>query len=511
MKIRSVLFLLGFVQFAALRAAPPPELPLETFFDEPQASQVQLSPDGRYIALLAPANNRLQIVVVDRQTGTKRRITDMKEENITQVRWANATRLLFRQQFQGQESFGIYAVNVDGSNLRILQQATIKDGDRAVTGDRRQGFGIIDDLPDDPDHILIGAVRGRSGLIDVFRLNINDEKRKQTVENFGKVRGWMADRSGVVRIAISQDEKERRSAIYHRSDESSPWELLAERLSDAPGWSPVAFDGDDRTLIIESDEGRSTAGLFRFDPVTRRITETLVSDPVYDASGANLIYSAKKKKVVGASYDAEKSRTVWFDADFQRLQAALDTALPGAENYITSFTKDETLFTVVSASDRDPGAIYLYDAKANSLTLLARRFPKIEPEQMAKMRPITFAARDGMQLYGYLTLPVGREPKPLPLIVHPHGGPFGPRDSWGFNPEVQFLANRGYAVLQVNFRGSGGYGRAYEEAGYRQWGLKMQDDLTDGVAWAIQQGYADPKRVAIFGASYCYRFIEYEL
>ncbi len=487
-------------------ANPPPEMPLETFFADPQASQVQISPDGRYLALLAPANNRMQIVVVDRKAGKRQRITDMKDESVVSVGWTNSSRLIFRQQVKGQESFGTYAVNADGTNLRVLQQATVRDGERVANADSRRGFSIIDDLPSDPDHVLINVGRGRSGLGDVYLLNINNEKRRIVMSNFGKVRDWVADRNGVVRVAIEQDENEPYASIKYRKDEKSPWTEIARAPFDAPGWRPVAFDGDNRTLIIVSDLDRKTRGLFTYDPEEGRITGTLVDDPVYDVAGGGgdpaLIYSAKKQRVVGVRYDAEKPKTVWFDPELKALQASLDAALPDTLNTITSFTNDESVFIVTAASDRDPGAFYLYDAKANALSLLARRFPEVDPAQMAEMRPFQFTARDGMQLYGYITLPAGREAKKLPMIVNPHGGPYGPRDSWRFNPEIQFLANRGYAVLQVNFRGSGGYGRAYEEAGYREWGLKMQDDLTDGVKWAIEQGYADPARVAIYGASY---------
>ncbi|MBA3848362.1 MAG: hypothetical protein C0502_00005 [Opitutus sp.] len=485
----------------AVHASPPPELPLETFFADPQSSQVQLSPDGRYVALLAPANNRMQLVIVDRKAGKRQRLTDMKEESVVSVRWIKHSRLIFRQQVKGQESFGTYAINADGSNLRVLQQATVREGERVANRDDRRGFSVIDDLPNDPDHILVNVTRGFSGLGDVFRLNINNEKRTLVLQNFGKVRDWVTDNNGVVRIAIEQDENAPDASIKYRPDAKSEWKEIARAPFDAPGWRPVAFDGDNKTLIIISDVDRKTRGLFAYDIEAGRIVRTLVDDPIYDAS-ADLIYSQKRHKVIGVRYDAEKPMTVWLDPKFKDIQAALDAALPGTLNTISSFTDDEAVFIVTASSDRDPGSFYLFDAKDSSLQLLARRHPQIDPEQMAEMRPIQFKARDGMQLYGYLTIPAGRDPKNLPMIVNPHGGPYGPRDSWRFNPELQFLANRGYMILQVNFRGSGGYGGAYEAAGYRQWGLAMQDDLTDGVKWAIDQGYADPKRVAIYGASY---------
>jgi dipeptidyl aminopeptidase/acylaminoacyl peptidase len=500
MKFSVPLFLAGAVLSLSLHAAPP-ELPLETFFSDPQASQVQLSPDGHYLALLSPANNRMQIVVVDRKAGKRHRLTNMAEESVVSVWWAKDSRLVFHQQVKGQESLGTYAIDANGGNLKVLQQAADVEDDHINNADDRRGFSLVGNLPDDPDNILVNVIRGRSGLGDVYKLNVRTEKRTLIMSNLGKVREWIADRAGAVRIALSRDEHEHSTTILYRSSEQAEWQEIHRVPSAEIEWRPLAFDGDNKTLILATNEGRSTTGLFTYDPEQRKITGTLIDDPRYDVD-ASLVYSHKRHRVVGARYEGEKHRTVWFEPEFQQIQAGIDQALPHTLNSIVSFTRDETEFVAVARSDRDPGTYYLYDARDRTLRELIRRSPGIDPAQMAEMRPITYAARDGMQLFGYLTLPNGREAHGLPLIVLPHGGPYGPRDTWGFEPEVQFLANRGYAVLQVNFRGSGGYGHAYEAAGYRQWGRAMQDDLTDGVNWAVRSGFADASRVAIYGASY---------
>lgn len=487
-------------------AAPPPELPLETFFADPQASQLQLSPDGRYFVFLTPVHNRMQIVVVDRKVNKRLRITDMKEESVVSVNWIKNSRLLFRQQVKGQESYGIYAVNADGSNLRILQQATVRDGEKLANSDDRRGFVLVHDLPSDPDHILVSVGRGVSGLGDIYKLNVNTERRTLVETNPGKVREWIVDHRGVPRVAVEQDENEPHASMLYRSDIKTAWKEVLRAPSDAPGLRPLAFDGDNKTLIVLSDLDRRTRGLFTYDIEQSRITSTLIDDERYDVNDYQgevaLIYSEKKKRYVGASYEAEKRHTTWFDPEFKQMQASIDAALPDTLNLVQNFTRDEKEFIILALSDRDPGTFYLFNREAGTLEALARRLPQIDPAQMAEVRPFNFTARDGMKLFGYLTIPPGRELKQLPMIINPHGGPYGPRDTWRFNAELQFLANRGYLVLQVNFRGSGGYGRAYEEAGYRQWGLAMQDDLTDAVKWAIAQGYADPGRVAIYGASY---------
>jgi dipeptidyl aminopeptidase/acylaminoacyl peptidase len=482
-------------------AAPPipAPLPLEAFFGGDTISQPALSPTGRYIAWLQSANNRLNLVVLDREKGIKKRLTDMKQENVAGFRWANDERLFFYQQYKGQESFGTYAVNADGSQLVVLHQATSREGDRIENGDERS-YRVIDTLPDDPRNILVSVIRGASMLGDPALLDIYTGKTKKLENNFGKVRGWMADRHGTIRLAISQDEKERETTVHYRAGEKSPWVEIERFSSDGAQWLPFRFDGDDRTLWIRSNRGRDTAAIYTYDPVEKKILREVLADPSYDAGG--IIYSRHRHKVIGVTIDREKPGVKWLDEADRQLAADIDGALPATVNTIVSRTADESLVIVQAWSDRELGTYYLLNTRKLELTRLARVSDLIDPAQMAEMKPVEFHARDGRLLHGYLTLPVGREPTQLPLIVNPHGGPYGIRDSWGFEREIQFLANRGYAVLQINYRGSGGYGTAFMEAGYRRWGLEMQDDLTDGVRWAVAQGIADEKRVAIYGASY---------
>jgi len=498
--VSAMLIGLALVTPAAAEADRVERLPDEVFFGNPQISQLQISPDGRYLAMLQPANNRMNISVVDRVAKTKRRITDMKEENVTGIMWLNDSRLGFFQQYKGQESFGFYAVNADGTNLRILRQATTMEEERVTNMESRRGFTVIDYLPDDPDHILVNVSRGNSGLGDVYRLNVNTEKRRIIMSNLGKVREWLTDRRGVVRVAISTDELEEHSSIMYRSDEKSEWVELGRIPTDGQKWEPLAFDGDNRTLFIRSNVGRDTDAIFTYDPEKKEITGLVFADPTYDAS--DVIYSRARNKIVGVVYEAEKPQVYWLDEAERNLAAAVDAALPGTTNRFVSSTRDGKTRIIRSFSDRDPGTYYLLQVETMELQELIRANPAVNPAKMAEMRPISFKARDGLTIHAYLTLPPGRPERALPVIVNPHGGPFGIRDSWGFNPEVQFLANRGYAVLQVNYRGSGGYGFSFEEAGYRQWGLKMQDDLTDAVQELIKLGLADPERVAIYGASY---------
>jgi dipeptidyl aminopeptidase/acylaminoacyl peptidase len=216
---------------------------------------------------------------------------------------------------------------------------------------------------------------------------------------------------------------------------------------------------------------------------------------------SDLHFSKKRKVITSATYTTWKEERQFFDPVSETLYKNLEEKLPGYDVYVVSSNKDEDMFIVRTITDRSLGAFYLYDSKSSELTKLADRNPWLKEDQLSEMKPIEYTSRDGLTIHGYLTLPKGKAAKDLPIVVNPHGGPWA-RDEWGFNPEVQFLANRGFGVLQMNFRGSTGYGRKFWEAGFRQWGQSMQDDITDGVKWLIDQGIADPKRVAIYGGSY---------
>jgi len=218
-----------------------------------------------------------------------------------------------------------------------------------------------------------------------------------------------------------------------------------------------------------------------------------------DVSGLN--FSRKRKVITSATYTTWKEERKFFDPESEALCKTLGEKLPGYDVYVVSANKEEDMFIVRTITDRSLGAFYLYERKSGDLTKLADRNPWLKEEQLSEMKPIEYTSRDGLTIHGYLTLPKGKAAKDLPIVVNPHGGPWA-RDEWGFNPEVQFLANRGFGVLQMNFRGSTGYGRKFWEAGFRQWGQSMQDDITDGVTWLVHQGIADPKRVAIYGGSY---------
>jgi len=307
---------------------------------------------------------------------------------------------------------------------------------------------------------------------------------------------WVTDHAGKLRAAQTSDGAN--TSLLYRDTESQPFKsIVTTNFRDSV--DPLLFTFDNRRLYVNSNRGRDKKAIFEFDPKTAKEGKLIYENANVDV--AALGYSRKRKVLTEITYvDAKLQRKV-VDAMTAAIYDDLARQLPGYEIDLQAETKDETRFVVAASSDRTQGARYIYDAPKKTLTKLGDIQPGLPEADMAFMKPITYPARDGLTINGYLTLPVGRDPHNLPVVVNPHGGPWA-RDTWGFNPEVQFLANRGYAVLQMNFRGSTGYGRSFWEASFGQWGRTMQDDITDGVEYLKQQGIIDPKRVAIYGGSY---------
>jgi dipeptidyl aminopeptidase/acylaminoacyl peptidase len=467
--------------------AVPPEIPVETLFQNPTISSLEFSPDGKKVLCLVPYERRQNLAVIDLVKGTKNLLSSFTDKQASSPFWASDNRILFLVDDKGKEQFEVYAVNPDGS------EAVTLPFDRSVRLKKR--------LPDDPKNFLVLAGITYRDWPDVALMNLKTGKLSPPIARApGAVGDYVIDHKNIVRFAVVSDRVTKINKVLYRDANLQEWEELTSYPYDHEGWTPVAFDGDNRTVFVASDVGRKTRAIYRYDTATKTMGELVFGDDTYDVE--SVIYDESKKKVVGIVYDADRRRFHWLDEEMKAIHGRMEKALPDTVHSPVQFAEDGSKIIFYSYSDRDPGVYYIYDRKRQQVSELAVIKPAIDPTQMASKKPVTFKARDGLTLHGYLTLPVGRDPKNLPLIIHPHGGPYGPRDEWGYDAEVQFYANRGYAVLQINFRGSGGYGYWFEAAGFKKWGLEMQDDLSDGVKWAVDQDLADPKRVLIAGASY---------
>ncbi len=482
---RLTLLVLTLLTTSTLMAQKPPVIPLEDFFKNPEKSSFNISPDGKYISYMAPYESRMNIFVQKAGSEKATRITSETDRDIAGYYWANNSRILFLKDNGGDENFALYGVDMNGKNAKCLT---------CFEGVRTQ---IIDDLEDQPDFVIVGLNKRNPMVFDPYRLNINTGEMTMLAENPGNIQGWMTDHDGKLRIAMAIVDGINTQLLYRDTETEEFRPLLTTSFKES--MSPEFFTFDNKKLYATSNIGRDKSVAVVFDPATSTETEVLFENEDFDLSG--LSYSRKRKVLTAASYVSWKRERHFFDDQTKNMFAELEKLLPGYELSVSSSDKAEEKFIVRTYSDKSLGAYYFYDLKKNTISKIQEVSPWIDENHMADIKPIQYRARDGKIIHGYLTLPKGVDAKNLPVVVNPHGGPWA-RDNWGFNPEVQFLANRGFAVLQMNFRGSTGYGKAFWEASFKQWGLTMQNDITDGVYWLIEQGIADKDRVAIYGASY---------
>ncbi|WP_419779147.1 S9 family peptidase [Maridesulfovibrio sp.] len=474
---------------AAVSAEPeqklkPGTIPLHDFFKNPEAAGFTISPDGKKIAWLAPWKDRLNVFVKDLSTNKTTRVTGATKRDIYGYFWVGNDRIVFGQDSGGDENVHTFSAAVDGSGATDL------------TPFENTRTNLLDDLENDADHILITMNRDDPRVFDVFKLNVTTGELVLQARNPGDIVGWMTDHNGQVRIAIAT--RNGQNVILYRADDSEPFHKLMS-MDFRTAFIPLLFDFENKKFYVSTNIDRDKQAIYLFNPETKELEQLVFEHPEVDVE--QLMYSKKRKIITGTGFYTDKHHYVFFDDLREEIQHDLEAMLPGYDVALTSVDDDESKCIVRTYSDRSLGAGYIYDIATKELKKFADVSPWIDESQMVEMKPVSFTSRDGLTIHGYLSLPKGKEAGKLPVLINPHGGPWA-RDYWGFNPEVQFLTNRGIAVLQVNFRGSTGYGRDFWEKGFKQWGLNMQNDLTDAVNWLIEQGIADPERVAIYGASY---------
>jgi dipeptidyl aminopeptidase/acylaminoacyl peptidase len=460
------------------------EIPLRDFFKNSEKLGFSVSPDGKYIAYLAPWENRMNIFVQQRGSDESVRITNVSSRDIMGFFWGNDDRIIYVKDKDGDENYHLFSVDKSGKNEKDL---TPFEGVRC---------NIVDELYDSETDILIEHNKRNPEVFDVYRLNFVTGEMILSAENPGNISTWKADHDGKIRAAIATDGVN--NSLLYREDEMGPFKnVITTDFKES--LVPLFFTFDNRHIYASSNIGRDKSAIVKYDISEAREIETVFEHPEVDVH--HLSYTKKRKVLTAISYTTWKRERKFLDNETETIFARLEKDLKGYEVVITDMNKNEDVFIVRTYSDRSLGSYYLYDKTTDELEKLTDISPWINEEEMCEIKPITYTSRDGMTIHGYLTLPKGIEAKNLPVVVNPHGGPWH-RDEWGYNPESQFLANRGYAVMQMNFRGSVGYGRKFWESSFKQWGRAMQDDVTDGVNWLINQGIADPKRIAIYGASY---------
>lgn len=468
---------------------------VEDYFSRPKASQFQLSPDGKYMSYMEKDdNNKRHVYVKEIATEKIQRIIEEKDELIRGYGWINENRLVYLMDQGGNERYHIYAVNLDGTNNLDL---TPFEGVQA---------SILTILKDQKDYIIIQLNKNNPQIFEPYKLNIVNGEMEQLYENTdvaNPIQGYDFDKDGNLR-AYNKLVNGVETELWYKDLTSGEFKMAA-RGTWYEGFSIIGFDYSGKNpdyAYVASNAGSDKTRIVLYDFKANKIVKEIFSHRDFDASG--LSRSRKRNYEIDYfAYEGEKTVYKPVSKFFKGLHKQLTKEFPGKQFSIVDYDDNENTFLFYVQSDRSYGAYYQYDNKTKTTSLLYELMPQLKEEDMAEMRPITFKSRDGLTIHGYITLPkVAVDGQKVPLIVNPHGGPQGVRDSWGFNPETQLFASRGYATLQVNFRISGGYGTEFLKAGFKQVGRKCMDDVEDGVKYVIEQGWVDKDKIAIYGGSH---------
>lgn len=459
------------------------KIPLEDFFRNPDKTNFQLSPDGKQYAFLKPYKNRLNIFVQDLDGKNIKQVTRLTSRNVGSYCWANDKSLIF---FPDSRSGAfLYSVDKEGRTIKEL------------FANEKLNIKLINWKNISNNELVLGLNKRDSTVFDAYKLNLTSGALKLVEENPGNIFQWFTDGEGNIRMALASDGVN--ETLLFREYANLPFKPVVTNNFKTK-IKPVAFCDNDRTCIYAiSNIKRDKSALVQFDCSLGKETRELYSHDDVDVGDAE--YSYKKRKLISVGFETWKRERFYLDSAASAIYRTLQKLLPNTEIIIADQDIAGSKLIVRTFTDRTQGAYYLYQPHLKQLNKLAEINPSIKAEEMCQMQPISFRNREGSVIQGYLTLPLNKEPVNLPVIVIPHGGPTD-RNSWGYSSEVQFLANRGFAVFQLNFRGSGGYGKQFWISGFKKWGTFVQDDISDGVNWLIKEGIADPKRIGIYGSGF---------
>lgn len=493
-------------------------IPLETFMRRPEFNDMSLSPNGDFLAAISPFKGRGNLVVINLAERSRRLLSSFETTDVANFYWVNNKRICMRvsdgQDVTGNFSYrGTFCINIDGSEFsdftRIDKRSSTDTG-RVVLFQPVRAVG-----GDSNDYIVAMAARSRTSL-DLYRFNtLNGRYQLLTFNSPGDVTRWVLDRNQVPRAAVTREPRQgnetfTRLGLWYRDSADGKWEKLYESretwgVTVGDSMDPIGFDFDHQTMFVTSNIGRDKKAIFKYDPKTKKLGDLVFEHPLIDIEGG-LLFSNEKKKLVGIRYSAEMPTTQWFDPELENLQKQLDATLKGNVNNIGVVEEKSRRLLLLSASTTDAGRYYLFNNEDKSLEPLVNRRDWLPPSSMSERRFIKYKARDGMEIPAWVTIPKNSSGKNLPLVMHIHGGP-QVRNYYGIQwqgrtPHAQFLASRGYVVLEPEPRGSTGFGRKHYESSYKQWGLTMQDDLTDGALHLVKEGIVDKSRMCLFGGSY---------
>lgn len=460
------------------------QISVDTFFKDPEQSFYHISPDGKFISYLKPTNGQLNIFVKSLSDNKVTQITKLNNQSIRYYFWAGNDKLFYIQEKDSLANFQSYIVDKNGNNSLLVKTPP------------KTKIEVIDQVIKNNNSILVAVNDRVAEYFDVYKLNINTGERKLFIENPGNIIRWISDDNGNINLAVGSDGVN--ETIYFRSDSKQKFKpVITNNFKSS--LSPFGFTNQPYHIYALSNLNRDKLALVDFDCKTGKEDKVIYENP--DADIMDVVFSKTLKKLAYVTYEINKRQNYFLDDGYKEIYEQIKTLIPNQEIKIVDNDQYENKFIVRTFTDKNPGAYYLYQSNTNKLQKLADVNPQINTAEMCEMKPISYKSRDGLTIYGYLTLPKGRIEKNLPCIVFPHSGP-SQRNSWGYNNEVQYLANKGFAVLQVNYRGSIGYGKSFRNAGYKQWGKKIQDDIADGVSWITNNGIANPDKIGVYGSGF---------
>jgi dipeptidyl aminopeptidase/acylaminoacyl peptidase len=478
-------------------AGLPPLIDRELIFGNPEISGAQLSPDGKYLAFQKPWKDTRNIYVkgVDEPFSAARLLTAELKRPIPGYLWSRDSKLiLYVKDNDGDENYNVYSVDPAAKPAAGADAPASRD----LTGLKGIRVQLVDVPKNDPDIVYIGLNDRDKAWHDLYKLKLSTGEKTLLRKNTERIVGWNFDLQGNLRLASRSAENGDTEILRVDSDKFT--QIYSCNVFES--CSTLRFQKDGKRAYMDTNKGADMdlSALMLFDPTTGK-TEMVESDPLKRVDFGQAVFSEATDELVLTTYDDDKVRRYFKDKSFEADYKWLTEKLPGKEINRTSSTLDEKLWLVSASSDTEPGETYLFDRKTRKLALQYKVRESLPRESLAHMTPVRYKSSDGLEIPAYLTLPKGISEKNLPTIIFPHGGPWA-RDFWGYNGYAQFFANRGYAVLSMNFRGSTGYGKKFLDAGNKQWGRLMQDDITWGVKYLVAEGIADPKRMGIFGGSY---------
>jgi len=484
---------------------------IEDFIRKDRFQSVKISPKGTYAAATVPIDDKTVLVVLKPgQTKPYGTFNLRGKTHVSSFQWVNDNRLLFtvgekngaleQPSAQGE----IWGMNADGSRAGVLVGWKNVDStsSRAGGNARKEAVAadLVDGLEGDDDKAIISVYRLGTAYTSAERMDVTSGARVAVAQAPVERASFTTDNNGEVRFAAGA-KNDNNNKLYYRKAGSSSWTLINDESSSGRVVSALDFNADNSIAYLLSEEKTGPSSVLAFNVASEQ-TSTVARDPNADPAG--LLYAVGSSKPIGVMFQAPKPKYTYFDpaSAEARLHRSLQSSFGGDAVFTGSNTLDGKQALLFVTSDRNPGDYYVFDTQSKNADLLISRKSWLDPRRLGETRAVEFSARDGRKIHGLLTLPPGSDGRGLPLVVNPHGGPFGVQDTWTYEDERQLLASHGYAVLQVNFRGSAGYGREHLRAGYKQWGRAMQDDVTDATRWAIQQQIADANRICIYGASY---------